>query len=71
MIVPNANFGDIVLDQAHKDKIEIVPVTNISEVWENALTASPEKQKFLSRVTDFFNPKIFGGKQGRAGTNAA
>ena len=71
VIVPNANFGDIVLDQAHKDKIEIVPVTNISEVWENALTASPEKQKFLSRVTDFFNPKIFGGKQGRAGTNAA
>ncbi len=71
VIVPNANFGDIVLDQAHKDKIEIVPVTNISEVWENALTASPEKQKFLSRVTDFFNPKLFGGKQGRPGTNAA
>ncbi|MDA8143407.1 MAG: AAA family ATPase, partial [Thermoplasmatales archaeon] len=71
VIVPNANFGDIVLDQAHKDKIEIVPVNNISEVWENALTASPEKQKFLSRVTDFFNPKLFGGKQGRPGTNAA
>ncbi len=71
VIVPNANFGDIVLDQAHKDKIEIVPVNNISEVWENALTASPEKQKFLSRVTEFFNPKLFGGKQGRPGTNAA
>ncbi len=71
VIVPASNFGDIVLDSLHKDKIEVVPVSNISEVWENALIASPEKQRFLSRVADFLNPKIFGPKQGNPGANAA
>ncbi len=71
VVVPAANFGDIVLDSLHKDRIEVVPVANISEVWENALIASPEKQKFLSRVADFLNPKLFGPKQGNTGANAA
>ncbi|MCL4341205.1 MAG: ATP-dependent protease LonB [Candidatus Thermoplasmatota archaeon] len=71
VIVPASNFGDIVLDSLHKDKIEVVPVSNISEVWENALIASPEKQRFLSRVADFLNPKIFSPKQGNPGANAA
>ena len=71
VVVPMANFGDIVLDSLHKDRIEVVPVGNISEVWENALIASPEKQRFLSRVADFLNPKIFGPKQGKPGANAA
>lgn len=71
VIVPYANFGDIVLDQAHEGKIEVLAATDIREVWENALIASPEKQKFLSSVTDFLNSKMFGGKQGRPGTNVA
>ena len=71
VVVPAANFGDIVLDSLHKDRIEVVPVANISEVWENALIASPEKQRFLSRVADFLNPKLFGPKQGNTGANAA
>lgn len=71
VVVPAANFGDIVLDSLHKDRIEVVSVANISEVWENALIASPEKQKFLSRVADFLNPKLFGPKQGNTGANAA
>ena len=73
VIVPAANFGDIVLDQAHEDKIEIISASDIREVWDNALIASPEKQKFLSSVADFLNSKMFGGgKQGtRPGTNVA
>lgn len=73
VIVPAANFGDIVLDQAHEGKIEIIAATDIREVWDNALIASPEKQKFLSSVADFLNSKMFGGgKQGpRPGTNVA
>ena len=73
VIVPAANYGDIVLDQAHEGKIEIISASDIREVWDNALIASPEKQKFLSSVADFLNSKVFGtGKQGtRPGTNVA
>ncbi len=73
VIVPAANYGDIVLDQVHEGKIEIISASDIREVWDNALIASPEKQKFLSSVADFLNSKMFGaGKQGtRPGTNVA
>jgi len=72
VIVPAANFADIVLDQLHVDKIEIIPVTTISDVWENALTETPEKNNFLSSVRSFLNvKKIVPGKGGVAGSNAA
>lgn len=71
VIIPKANIGDVVLDEFHKDRIEIVPAETITDVWENALIASPEKQNFLSRVSDFINPVVFGQKQGRAGSNVA
>ena len=72
VIVPAANFNDIVLDQLHVDKIEIIPVSTISDVWENALTETPEKNNFLSSVRNFLNvKKIVSGKGGVAGSNVA
>ena len=37
VIVPKANYADIVLDELHVGKIEIVSAETITDVWENAL----------------------------------
>ncbi len=68
VIVPKANYADIVLDELHVGKIEIVAAETITDVWENALIDSPEQENFLKKVAEFINPKKFGGT-GRAGTN--
>ncbi len=59
VIVPSSNFGDIVLDERHKDRIEIIQVSTIAEVLEVALESTPERQKFLGRLTDIFSSSKF------------
>ncbi len=56
VIVPASNFNDIILDEAHKDKIQIIPATRIEDVLENALITGPEKDKFLQKIKDIVNP---------------
>ena len=57
VLVPASNYGDIILDQKHKGRIEIIPVSTIKEVLENALIESPERQSIMSKVTEIFSPK--------------
>ena len=57
VLVPASNYGDIILDQKHKGRIEIIPVSTIKDVLENALIESPERQSIMSKVTDIFSPK--------------
>ncbi|MCL4335537.1 MAG: ATP-dependent protease LonB [Candidatus Thermoplasmatota archaeon] len=71
VIVPISNFGDIVLDQNHKDKIQVIPVSDIMEVLDNALTMSPEKQKFIGRLADIFRHKGPGSLTGINGRTPA
>jgi Lon-like ATP-dependent protease len=73
VIVPMANFGDIILDQKYIGKIEIVPVSNIEEVLENALVKSPDKKALFDRLTELLKttPNLSTNKKGRAGTSAA
>lgn len=71
VIVPAANMGDIVLDQEHMGRIEIIPAENIQDVLEHALMPSPERQKFFGRIAEFLNSKKFGPPKGSAGTNVA
>ncbi len=71
VIVPMANFGDIVLDEAHQGRIEIIPVSDIMEVLDNALTFSSEKQKFIGRLKDLFKPRTVGSIPGRNGPSTA
>ncbi len=58
VLVPASNFGDVILDQNHKGKIEIIPVNDIKDVLENALMESPERQSIIGRVTDVFSSKV-------------
>ncbi|MHB1663485.1 MAG: S16 family serine protease, partial [Thermoplasmataceae archaeon] len=70
VIVPKSNYEDIILDEAHKDRIEIIPVSNIEEVLEAALGQSQERQKFMKRISDILKPQPKIGK-GRTGPQFA
>ncbi len=72
VIVPASNYGDIILDQNHKDKIQIVPVNTIEEVLENALEKTPERQNLLDRITGILKSGTnITPKGSRAGPNVA
>jgi len=66
VIIPQPNYNDIVLDENHKDRIEILPAETIMDVLENALVISPERQKFIDRVRNIFKPIV---SQGISGSN--
>ncbi len=66
VIIPRPNYNDIVLDENHKDRIEILPAETIMDVLENALVISPERQKFIDRVRNIFKPIV---SQGISGSN--
>jgi Lon-like ATP-dependent protease len=72
VIVPASNFNDIILDEAHKDKIQIIGASRIEDVLENALITGPEKDKFLKKIKDIVNPSTDIKKPvHRRGTNVA
>ena len=49
VIIPKSNEDDVLIEEAYKDKIEIVPVTNIVEVIEHSLVGS-EKNRILEKL---------------------
>ncbi len=57
VIVPASNFNDIILDEAHKNRIEIIPATTIDDVLTNALIKGPDEEQFLQKVKKILNPK--------------
>ncbi|WNY22863.1 Lon protease [Methanimicrococcus hongohii] len=50
VIIPKANESDVMIEDSYKDIIEIIPVSNITEVVEYALVDSPKKQEFLKKL---------------------
>ncbi len=57
VIVPESNFNDIILDEAHKNKIEIISAATIDDVLTNALMKGPDEEQFLQKVKKILNPK--------------
>jgi Lon-like ATP-dependent protease len=49
VIIPESNKDDVLIEDAYKDKIEIIPVTNIAEVIEHSLVG-PEKERILEKL---------------------
>ena len=54
IIVPKANVEDIVLDDAQKKKIKIIPVSNILDVLRECLAESPKKKALLAAIKKEF-----------------
>lgn len=49
VIIPKSNMGDVMVEDEYKDKIEIIPVSNITEVLEKSLIG-PEKKKLIKII---------------------
>lgn len=49
VIIPKSNMGDVLIEDEYKDKIEIIPVSNITEVLEKSLIG-PEKKKLIKTI---------------------
>ncbi|WP_342304677.1 ATP-dependent protease LonB [Methanolobus sp. ZRKC5] len=50
VIIPKSNEADVLIEEAYKDKIKIVPVTNIIEVIEHSLVDGPDKDKIVEKL---------------------
>ena len=48
VIIPQSNLQDVILDEHHKDKIEVVPVETIIDVLEHSLKDSPQKERLIN-----------------------
>ncbi len=70
VIVPASNFNDIILDEAHKNKIEIIAAETIEDVLNNALIKSAETDKFLKTVDSIIHPSDIKPPVNRRRTNA-
>ena len=49
VIIPKENVDDVILDEEHKNRIEIIPVSTIDEVFEHALEDCNKKDEMLKR----------------------
>ncbi|MBE0522863.1 MAG: ATP-dependent protease LonB [Methanosarcinales archaeon] len=49
VIIPKSNMGDVLIEDEYKDKIRIIPVSNITEVLDNSLVGD-EKKKLIERI---------------------
>jgi Lon-like ATP-dependent protease len=57
VLIPKSNIGDVLIEEIFKDKVKIVPVSNISEVLEYALVGKM-KESFLDKIRNFSMDKM-------------
>jgi Lon-like ATP-dependent protease len=58
VLIPRSNMGDVLLDDSYKDKIEIIPVSTIGEVFEYAMGG--QKTKLIEKLKKFATEKKIG-----------
>jgi Lon-like ATP-dependent protease len=65
VIIPAANEQDVMIEDEYEDMVEIIPVTNISEVLDVALAGEPEKDSLVDRLKSItgkaLDPEVAGG----------
>ena len=52
VIIPYANLQDVILDEEHQGKIEVVPVKTVYDVLKHALKDSPKKNDLLEKFRE-------------------
>ena len=55
VIVPKSNQGDIIIRSDELKKIKVIPVSNLSEVIENAFVKGPPKTKLVKSLEKLFS----------------
>lgn len=59
VLIPKSNMGDVLIDEAFKGKIEIIPVSNISEVFEYAMMGG-QRNRLIEKLKWFAAEKKIG-----------
>ncbi|OQB22364.1 MAG: Archaeal Lon protease [Euryarchaeota archaeon ADurb.Bin190] len=59
VLIPQSNMGDVLIDEAFKNKIEIIPVSNISEVFEYAMMGG-QRNRLIEKLKWFAPDKKIG-----------
>ncbi|MDD1747957.1 MAG: ATP-dependent protease LonB [Methanomassiliicoccales archaeon] len=61
VIIPLANLRDVVLEERYIGKIQIVPVSNMNEVLENALVGGIKKDSLLKKLASLVESSYITG----------
>jgi len=54
VLIPKSNMNDVLIEERYRNKIEIIPVDNMSEVLEHALLGK-DKKGLLDRMQKITN----------------
>jgi len=57
VLIPRSNMGDVLIEEAYKERVKIIPVSNISEVLEYALSGK-KKESFIDKIRNFSVDKM-------------
>ncbi|ADD09215.1 ATP-dependent protease LonB [Candidatus Aciduliprofundum boonei] len=52
VIIPKSNLMDVILDEEHEGKIEVIPVSTVEEVLRYALVDCPKKEELLKKFEE-------------------
>jgi len=58
VLIPKSNMGDVLIDEATKNMIEIIPVANMSEVFEYAMGG--QRNRLIEKLKRFATEKKIG-----------
>jgi len=58
VLIPKSNMGDVIIDDSVRSKIEIIPVSNISEVFEYAMGG--QRNRLIEKLKRFATEKKIG-----------
>ncbi|MDD1757471.1 MAG: ATP-dependent protease LonB [Methanotrichaceae archaeon] len=58
VLIPKSNLGDVLIDEGMKQKVEIIPVSTIGEVFEYAMGG--QKTKLIEKLKRFATDKKIG-----------
>jgi len=58
VLIPKSNMGDVLIEDTYKDKISIVPVSNIVEVLEQSLAGGEQKEGLLKMIRTFLAGRL-------------
>ena len=58
VLIPKSNMGDVLIDDSMKNSIEIIPVSNISEVFEFAMGS--QRTRLIEKLKKFATEKKIG-----------
>lgn len=72
VIIPKANFGDVLIEDRYRTMVEIIPVEHIEEVLEVALVPQ-NREVFLNKLKKLAAEpaKVFESSTGAAGSHSA